>query len=104
LSSVRQLALQYPKSPLNSGPFLIYLTARDKGRGEDALKDLHEDTQLKQAKALKEDGGLAEIKYHTLDITDKESIKSFAGHLKQAHGDGIDFVIHNAGIAMQGFG
>ncbi|CAN9146902.1 unnamed protein product [Alternaria alternata] len=100
---VQQLALQYPKSPLNSGPFLIYLTARDQGRGEAAVKDLEQDAQLKEAKALKADGGLSEIKFHLLDITSSSSIKTLADHLKQAHGDGIDFVINNAGIAMDGF-
>ena len=103
LAIVRQLALQYPKSPLNNGPFLIYLTARDQGR-EAAVKDLEQDAQLKQAKALKADGGLAEIKFHLLDITSSDSIKALAGHLKQDHSDGIDFVINNAGIAMDGFG
>ncbi|KAL6153307.1 hypothetical protein ACJQWK_11156 [Exserohilum turcicum] len=103
LAIVRQLALQYPKSPLNNGPFLIYLTARDQGRGEAAVKDLEQDAQLKQAKALKADGGLAEIKFHLLDITSSDSIKALAGHLKQDHSDGIDFVINNAGIAMDGF-
>ncbi|CAN9262886.1 unnamed protein product [Alternaria alternata] len=100
---VQQLALQYPKSPLNSGPFLIYLTARDQGRGEAAVKDLEQDAQLKEAKALKADGGLSEIKFYLLDITSSSSIKTLADHLKQAHGDGIDFVINNAGIAMDGF-
>ncbi|KAI4949020.1 hypothetical protein J4E91_005483 [Alternaria rosae] len=100
---VQQLALQYPKSPLNNGPFLIYLTARDQNRGEAALKDLEQDAELKQAKALKADGGLSEIKFHLLDITSSSSIKTLAEHLKQAHGDGIDFVINNAGIAMDGF-
>ncbi|KAF2689763.1 carbonyl reductase [Lentithecium fluviatile CBS 122367] len=103
LAIVRQLALQYPKSSLNSGPFLIYLTARDKGRGEAALKALHEDAQLQKAKALKEHGGLSEIKYHQLDITDRKSVDAFAAHLKQAHRDGIDVVINNAGIALNGF-
>ncbi|KAF1925422.1 carbonyl reductase [Didymella exigua CBS 183.55] len=103
LAIVRQLALQYPKSPLNNGPFLIYLTARDKGRGEAALKQLEQDSQLKQAKALRADGGLAEIKYHYLDITDESSIKGLAKHLKEAHTEGIDFVINNAGIALDGF-
>jgi carbonyl reductase 1 len=82
---------------------LIYLTARDQGRGEAAVKDLEQDTQLKQAKALKADGGLSEIKFHLLDITSSSSIKTLADHLKQAHEDGIDFVINNAGIAMDGF-
>jgi len=103
LAIVRQLALQYPKSPLNNGPFLIYLTARDQGRGEAAVKGLEQDAQLKQAKALKADGGLSEIQFHLLDITSSSSIKSLADHLKQTHGDGIDFVINNAGIAMDGF-
>jgi carbonyl reductase 1 len=103
LAIVRQLALQYPKSPLNNGSFLIYLTARDKTKGEAALKDLHEDSQLRQAKALKADGGLSEIQYHQLDITDKASVDALAQHLRQAHGDGIDFVINNAGIALEGF-
>ncbi|KAF1834544.1 carbonyl reductase [Decorospora gaudefroyi] len=103
LAIVRQLALQYPASPLNNGAFLIYLTARDKGRGEAAVKDLEKDAQLKQAKALKADGGLSEIKFHMLDITDSGSIKSLADHVKEAHGEGIDFVINNAGIAMNGF-
>jgi carbonyl reductase 1 len=96
--------LQYPKCPLNNGKLLIYLTARDKGRGDAAVRELHEDQQLKTAKALTADGGLSEIKYAALDITSKQSIEAFAEHLKQTHGDGIDFVINNAGIAMDGFG
>lgn len=80
------------------------LTARDKGRGEAALKDLEQDAQLKQAKALKADGGLAEIKFHVFDVTDSSSVKTLAEYLKNTHGDGIDFVINNAGIAMDGFG
>ncbi|KAF2005184.1 carbonyl reductase [Amniculicola lignicola CBS 123094] len=103
LAVVRQLALQYPKSPLNTGPFLIYLTARDKAKGESALKELHKDEQLKQAKALVSDGGLSEIRYHTLDITDSTSVEAFAIYLKMNHGDGVDIVINNAGIAMDGF-
>ncbi|EFQ93021.1 hypothetical protein PTT_09714 [Pyrenophora teres f. teres 0-1] len=103
LAIVRQLALQYPQSPLNNGSFLIYLTARDQGRGEAAIKSLEQDAQLKQAKALKADGGLSEIRFHLLDITSSSSIKGLADHLKQTHSDGIDFVINNAGIAMEGF-
>jgi carbonyl reductase 1 len=90
---VRQLALQYPKSSFNNGPLLIYLTARDKGRGEEALKQLNLDPQLKEAKALVADGGLAEIKYHQLDISDSKSIEDFATFLKEQHPGGIDFGI-----------
>ena len=53
---------------------MIYLTARDQGRGEAAVKDLEQDAQLKEAKALKADGGLSEIKFHLLDITSSSSI------------------------------
>ena len=102
---MRQLALQYPKSPLNNGSFLIYLTARDQGRGEAALKQLEQDAQLKKANALKVDGGLSEIRFHALDITDKSSITAFAETLRKNHGDeGIDFFINNAAIALDGFG
>jgi carbonyl reductase 1 len=116
------LALQYPKSPYNDGPVVIYLTARDNGRGEKALQELQEDPSLKKAKALKADGGLAQIKFHALDISQTKSIQDFASFLKAEHPEGIDFgnkknprfdhwwspltlsVINNAGVALQGFG
>jgi carbonyl reductase 1 len=79
------------------------LTARDKTRGEAALKSLEQDAQLKQAKALKADGGLAEIKFHAFDVTDSSSVTSLAEHLHTTHAEGIDFIINNAGIAMDGF-
>jgi carbonyl reductase 1 len=68
------------------------------------LRSLEHDDQLKKAKALAADGGLTDVKYHALDITDSKSIVSFAEYLKNTHGDGVDFVINNAGIAMDGFG
>lgn len=104
LAIVRQLALQYPTSPLNGGPLLIYLTARDQRRGEDAVKNLEQDSQLHEAKALRAEGGLTDIQFHALDITDSNSVNAFVRDLKETHGDGIDFVINNAGIAMDGFG
>ncbi|KAF6812092.1 carbonyl reductase [Colletotrichum sojae] len=100
---VRQLALQYPKSHLNNGSLLIYLTARDKSRGEQALAGMQDDAYLKKAKALSAHGGLTEVKYHQLDISDSKSIADLAAFLKKEHPDGVDFVINNAGIAMQGF-
>ncbi|KAI4235752.1 MAG: hypothetical protein LQ352_008066 [Teloschistes flavicans] len=103
LAIVRNLALQYPSSASNNGPLLIYLTARDQGRGEAAVKALQNDTQLKKAKALADDGGLASIKYHSLDISKPKSITDFAAFLKQEHPEGIDIVVNNAGIAMDGF-
>lgn len=100
---VRQLALKYSSSKFNDGPLLIYLTARNQQRGETALKEIRQDPQLKKAKALQEDGGLSHIEYLPLDIDSKESIQSFAEHLKKEHPEGVDILINNAGIAMQGF-
>lgn len=100
---VRQLALQYPQSHFNNGPLLIYLTARNQQRGEAAVKEILEDPQLKKAKALRKDGGLSDVEYLPLDIDSKESITSFADHLKKEHPEGIDILINNAAIAMQGF-
>ena len=104
LAIVRNLALEYPKSPFDNGAFLVYLTARNKERGEEALKNLQQDDQLRQAKALSKDGGLTEIKYHPLDISQSKSIQDLREFLKAEHPQGIDFVINNAGIAMNGFG
>jgi carbonyl reductase 1 len=104
LAIVRNLALQYPSSAFNNGPLLIYLTARDKTRGEEAVKTLQNDDQLKKARALNQDGGLATIKYHGLDISKEKSILDFASFLKKGHPDGIDILVNNAGIAMEGFG
>ena len=104
LDIVRNLALQYPASPFNSGPFLIYLTVRDKAKGEDALKSIQSDSKLKGARALTQDGGLTTVKYHQLDISDEQSIKSFSSFLGEEHPQGIDMLINNAGVAMRGFG
>ncbi len=98
------MALQYPSSSFNSGPLLIYLTARDQGKGEAAVKALQDDPQLKKARALARDGGLASIKYYPLDISKRQSIMNFASFLKEEHSEGIDMVVNNAGIAMDGFG
>ena len=104
LAIVRNLALQYPSSAFNNGPLLIYLCARDKGRGEDAVRTLADDAQLKKAGALAQNGGLTTVKYHGLDISKTKSIQDFAGFLKKEHPEGIDMVVNNAGIAMNGFG
>ncbi|EXJ87734.1 hypothetical protein A1O1_04659 [Capronia coronata CBS 617.96] len=103
LAIVRQLALQYPNSAYNDGPLLLYLTARNEERGKAALEALQADPQLERARALRSQGGLTDIKYRTLDIDSTESIREFADYLKKEHPQGIDFLINNAGIAMQGF-
>ena len=101
---VRNIALQYPKSGLNDGPLLVYLTARDRDRGEAALQQLRKDTQLKNAKALAQDGGLTDVKYHQLDVSDTKSIDEFCDFLKREHPEGIDVLVNNAGVALTGFG
>ncbi|KAM0281438.1 hypothetical protein ACHAQH_003561 [Verticillium albo-atrum] len=98
---VRQLALQYPKSHIENGSFLIYLTSRDDTRGKDAVASLQQ--ELQKSNVLSTDGGASEIKHHQLDISDSKSIHSFASFLNKEHPDGIDFVINNAGIALEGF-
>lgn len=102
LAIVRNLALTYPKSPLKSGPFLIYLTARSPERGNEAVKNLEEDPELKKAKVLVQDGGDTTIKYYALDIGQTKSIQEFRDYLKQQHPEGIDFLINNAGIMLNG--
>ncbi|KEF60409.1 uncharacterized protein A1O9_01970 [Exophiala aquamarina CBS 119918] len=103
LAIVRQLALQYPKSSFNDGPLLIYLTARDEQRGKTALGSILQDAQLKETKVLRSHGGLTDVQYLNLDISSKHSIEEFAAHLKAEHPGGIDFLVNNAAIAMQGF-
>lgn len=103
LACVRQLALQYPQSSFNNGPLLIYLTARNKERGEQALQSILQDPQLKKQKALRADGGLSDVQYLPLDIDNQDSIKNFANHIKEKHPEGIDILINNAGIALNGF-
>jgi len=101
---VKQLALEYPASARNSGPLLVYLTARDKTRGEAARASLLDDAQLQKAKVLAANGGLSDIIFHPLDISQSDSIHAFSNFLKKEHPDGIDFVVNNAGTALNGFG
>lgn len=102
---VRNIALQYPQSILGSSgaPLLIYLTARDNGRGQQAVSSILEDPELRKAKALQKDGGRADVKYQHLDISNKESIQDFEAFLKKQHPNGIDVLVNNAGVAFDGF-
>ena len=101
LAIVRQLALNYPKSPLKSGPFLIYLTARSSERGQEAVRTLNQDAKLKKAKVLVDDGGNTTIKYHAFDVSDSQSIRGFREFLQKEHPNGIDIVINNAGKILR---
>ncbi|CAH2232587.1 jg10148 [Pararge aegeria aegeria] len=66
----------------------VYLTARDVQRGQKAIEN------------LKQEGW--NPLFHQLDVTDKDSVKIFAEHLKQKHG-GIDILINNAAISSSNF-
>ena len=88
---------------MNNGNFLIYLTARNRERGEEALENLKKDEKLSKAKALASNGGLTDIKYHQLDIGDTKSIDALKNYLHNEHPDGIDILINNAGVALNGF-
>ncbi|KAM0720731.1 hypothetical protein Q7P37_004868 [Cladosporium fusiforme] len=103
LAIVRNLALAYPTSPLHAGPLTIYLTARSSSRGAEAVSTLEHDPALKEAAVLAQDGGDVTIKFHALDISDGESIRAFRDALAKDHPEGIDAVVNNAGIALQGF-
>ena len=69
---------------------MIYLTARDESRGRKALDELKKDPELLKQKALRSDGGLADIEYHSLDVSDERSIHAFRDFLKEKHPDGVD--------------
>ncbi|KAG9664128.1 NAD(P)-binding protein, partial [Aureobasidium melanogenum] len=103
LAIVRNLALSYPSSALRNGPLTIYLCARSASRGADAVKALQDDPQLKKAKVLAQDGGDTTITFREFDVSDQSSIHAFCDFLHKEHPDGIDVLINNAGIAMDGF-
>ena len=68
------------------GDRLVYLTSRDRGRGEQAVKLLQEE-------------GL-QPRYHQLDVTDDKSVKALHDYMNNTHG-GIDVLVNNAGIAYK---
>lgn len=70
------------------GVGVVYLTARDVKRGQDAVDSL----KKKGYKPV----------FHQLDVTDENSVKEFAGYLKQQHG-GLDILINNAGVITSNF-
>jgi carbonyl reductase 1 len=83
---VRGLAEQ-----VSNASSIIYLTARNESLGTESLKKVQDELGNKRQ---------SEIRYHQLDITDENSCKKLAGHLKQHHGQ-IDVLINNAGFAFK---
>uniref|UniRef100_A0A1B6FR44 carbonyl reductase (NADPH) n=1 Tax=Cuerna arida TaxID=1464854 RepID=A0A1B6FR44_9HEMI len=65
---------------------VVYLTARDSGRGKAAVAELNK-------LGFKPE-------FHQLDITDKKSISTFAEYIKSKYG-GIDVLVNNAAIAYK---
>uniref|UniRef100_A0A3B4BAK6 carbonyl reductase (NADPH) n=1 Tax=Periophthalmus magnuspinnatus TaxID=409849 RepID=A0A3B4BAK6_9GOBI len=78
LSIVRALCKQFEGD--------VYVTARDKTRGEEAVKTL-------ASEGLKS-------KFHQLDINDINSIIKAAAFFKDTYG-GVDVLVNNAGIAFK---
>ncbi|XP_073337727.1 carbonyl reductase [NADPH] 1 [Pagrus major] len=78
LAIVRALCKQYQGD--------VYLTARDVGRGEEAVQSLSSE-------------GLKPL-FHQLDINDVSSITTAAAFFKQKYG-GVDVLVNNAGIAFK---
>ncbi|KAF1375421.1 hypothetical protein PFLUV_G00219990 [Perca fluviatilis] len=64
----------------------VYLTARDVGRGQEAVKSLASD-------------GLKAM-FQQLDINDINSITAAAAYFKEKYG-GVDVLVNNAGIAFK---
>lgn len=67
---------------------IVYLTSRNIARGKEAVEKL-------------ETEGL-HPEFHQLEVTDKESVKALAKHLKDKHG-GLDILINNAGVITKNF-
>ncbi|XP_027586965.1 carbonyl reductase [NADPH] 1-like [Pipra filicauda] len=75
---VRDLCKQFPGD--------VYLTARDPGRGQEAVAKLQQE-------------GLRAL-FHQLDIDDLQSIRALRDFLKEKYG-GLNVLVNNAGIAFK---
>ena len=53
---------------------------------------------------LRRDGGDTEIKFKELDVADEDSRAEMIDCMKRDHPQGIDALVNNAGIALDGFG
>lgn len=78
---VRQLAAA-------NADMLVYLTARDAGRGRQALQRLRRE-------------GLGRVVFWPLDITDAATVEGLRKHLEETWGR-LDILLHNAGFAYKG--
>lgn len=67
----------------------VYIGSRDAGNGERAVA------------AINAEGLRSEAKFLQLDLSDEASISAAATSLQEAHPDGIDVLINNAGFAFK---
>ncbi|XP_026738050.1 carbonyl reductase [NADPH] 1-like [Trichoplusia ni] len=81
--SNKGIGLSIVKGLLKRFDGVVFLTARDDGRGKAAVAKLNE-------------LGL-HPEYHQLDVTDRNSIARFADYIKEKYG-GIDILVNNAGV------
>ncbi|CAH8468329.1 unnamed protein product [Schistosoma bovis] len=68
-----------------TGEWDVFLTARNIGLGQEAVKKLN-------------NKGL-DVKFHQLDITDRDSRKAFLTFVERNYPNGINVAVNNAGIA-----
>ncbi|MCY1054510.1 SDR family NAD(P)-dependent oxidoreductase [Nannocystis sp. SCPEA4] len=62
----------------------VILTARDTDRGQAAARDLG-------------------VEFHQLDVSDDASVERLVADLRRVHPEGLDVVVANAGVALDGF-
>ena len=92
---VRRLANDFPTSTLygsSSDKLTIYLGSRDLNKGEDAKKSIC-------SELAKDTLDRVSIEVRQLDTSSHDSITKLASDLKS----GVDILINNAGVAMDGF-
>lgn len=71
--------------------FLFFFPlARNEQLGTKAVQQIH----------ATHEGTDGKVRFHQLDITNVESIRRLADHIRKSHG-GLDILINNAGIAFQ---
>ncbi|CAG4934750.1 unnamed protein product [Colias eurytheme] len=70
------------------GVGVVYLTSRDINRGKEAIEILEKEN--------------LHPKFHQLDVSNEDSVKSFAEYIKKEH-NGLDILINNAGLTASDF-
>ncbi|CAH0603569.1 unnamed protein product [Chrysodeixis includens] len=87
--SNKGIGLSIVKGLLKRFDGVVFLTARDDGRGKAAVAKLNE-------------LGLRP-EYHQLDVTDRNSVARFGDYIKEKYG-GIDILVNNAAVVGGGSG